>query len=308
VSAGSDRAESIRQRLRNVLRRRGEDAQFGLQRYAAERFLYRLGESSHREKLVLKGAALFSLWGAAVYRATRDLDFTGLGSPDADRLLSMLSDVCQVPSPGDGLTFDSQTLSAEPIRDDSEYSGLRVRLEARLGESRILVQIDIGFGNAIVPAPSQVSYPTLLGDPTPRILAYPLEAVIAEKLHAMVVLGERNSRFKDFYDLYVLAGQFEFDGGNLTAAITATFARRRTTAGGPLPASLRPAFFAEAARGVQWRAYLTRNGLPGAPGSFEDLGEVLIAFIGAPWAEGITFDRVWPAGGPWMSREKEAVG
>jgi restriction endonuclease S subunit/predicted nucleotidyltransferase component of viral defense system len=302
VSAGPDRAESIRQRLRNVLRRPGEDAQFGLQRYAAERFLYRLGKSSHRERFVLKGAALFALWGGAVYRATRDLDFTDLGSPDANRLLTTLSEICEVPSPGDGLTFDPRTLSTEPIRDDSDYNGLRVRLEARLGESRIPVQIDIGFGNAIVPAPTLVSYPTLLGDPAPRILAYPLEAVIAEKLHAMVLLGERNTRFKDFYDLYVLAGQFEFDGGNLTAAIAATFARRRTAADGPLPASLAPGFFAEEARAAQWRAYLNRNGLPGAPASFDDVGEALIAFIGPPWAslsDPRAFTSRWRPGGSW---------
>ncbi len=302
MSAGPDRAESIRQRLRNVLRRRGEDAQFGLQRYAAERFLYRLGESSHRETFVLKGAALFSLWGGTAYRATRDLDFTGLGSRDIDQVLSTLAEICELPSPGDGLTFDHRTLNAEAIRDDSDYSGLRVRLEARLGSSRIPMQIDIGFGNAIVPAPTQVSYPTLLGDPPPRILAYPLEAVVAEKVHAMVVLGERNSRFKDFYDLHVLAGQFEFDGGNLTAAIAATFARRRTATGGPLPALLTPAFFAEEARAAQWRAYLNRSGLPGAPANFEEVGEVLIAFIGPPWAslsEPSAFTSRWRLGGRW---------
>ncbi len=302
MSSDRNRAESIRHRLRNVLRQRGDDAQFGLQRYAAERFLYRLGESPHRERYVLKGAALFALWGGTLYRATRDLDFTGFGSPDRDRVLAAMAEVCTVPGCGDGLTFDPRTLSAEPIRDDSEYAGLRLRLEARLGGSRIPVQIDVGFGNAILPAPSLVWYPTLLDDPPPRILAYPLEAVIAEKLHAMVLLGERNSRFKDFYDLYVLAGQFEFDGEVLARAVAATFERRRTVVGGPMPAPLAPAFFADDDRAAQWRAYLGRNGLPGAPADFAGVGEVVAAFLAPVWKAleaPFSPSPQWQRGGGW---------
>jgi predicted nucleotidyltransferase component of viral defense system len=222
------RAESIRQRLRNLMRERGEDAQFGLQRYAIERFLYRLGVSAHRDRFILKGAALFALWGGAAYRATRDVDFTGYGSSDEAEVLAAFREICEIPSPSDELILDGTTLTAEPIRDESEYPGFRVKLEARLGDSRIPVQIDLGFGNAIQPPPQIVTYPTLLDDPAPRIQAYPLEAVVAEKFHAMVLLGDRNSRFKDFYDLHVLARQFPFEGEPLAKSIAATFAQRRT--------------------------------------------------------------------------------
>ncbi|MEJ7669740.1 MAG: nucleotidyl transferase AbiEii/AbiGii toxin family protein [Casimicrobiaceae bacterium] len=301
-SPGPDRAESIRKRLRNRLRERGEDVQFGLQRYTVERFLYRLGESAHRDRFILKGAALFALWGGAAYRATRDIDFTGYGNPDEASVLAALREVCESPSPHDELVFDAATLTSEPIRDDSEYQGLRIRLQGRLGESRIPVQIDIGFGNAIDPPPQITIYPTLLDDPPPRIKAYPLEAVIAEKFHAMVVLGERNSRYKDFYDLHVLARQFSFDGQRLAQAFGATFERRRTNIEEALPVALTPRFFSDEPRAAQWRTYLARDRLPGAPADFSAAGELLRAFLAPIWnalAAGNALESAWPPGGPW---------
>jgi predicted nucleotidyltransferase component of viral defense system len=305
TSSDPDRAESIRQRLRNRLRELGEDVQFGLQRYAVERFLYRLGESAHRDRFILKGAALFSLWGSAAYRATRDVDFTGYGSPDEADVLMALREICETPSAADELVFDATTLTAQPIRDDSEYHGLRIRLQARLGESRIPVQIDIGFGNAIDPPPQIITYPTLLDDPAPRIQAYPLEAVVAEKFHSMVVLGERNSRMKDFYDIHVLAKQFPFEGERLAKSIAATFARRNTIVTAVQSTSLTPAFFSEEARATQWRAYLVRNQLPGAPADFTLVGETVTTFVGPvsnALAVGDEFTSSWDAGGPWRVR------
>lgn len=303
--SANDRAESIRHRLRNRLRERGEDVQFGLQRYAVERFLYRLGASPHRERFILKGAALFALWGGSVYRPTRDLDFTGYGSAETADVLAALRDICLYPSSADALVFDPDTLSAEPIRDDSEYQGLRIHLEATLGASLIRVQIDIGFGNAIEPPPQYAEYPTLLDDPPPRIRAYPPEAVVAEKLHAMVVLGERNSRYKDFYDLHVLARQFPFEGKRLALAIAATFERRCTTIDAALPAALTPRFYTDDVRSQQWRAYLTRNALPGAPSDFSQIGETIQTFLGPVWTALSTneaFSTAWQPGGPWEAQ------
>lgn len=303
-ASNPDRAESIRHRLRNRVWQQGEDVQFGLQRYAVERFLYRLGESSQRGRFILKGAALFAIWGGAAYRATRDVDFTAFGSPDEADVLGALRDVCDTPGPDDGMVFDAATLTAQPIRDDSEYQGLRVRLEARLGQSRIPVQIDLGFGDAIHPPPETVTYPTLLDGPAPRIQAYPMEAVVAEKFHAMVLLGERNSRYKDFYDLHVLATQFPFEGERLARAIATTFARRRTELAAS-PASLTPSFFSDDARGRQWHAYLERNHLHGAPSDFDLVGATLRTFL-RPVAIALAaeehFMASWQAGGPWRVR------
>jgi Nucleotidyl transferase AbiEii toxin, Type IV TA system len=149
-------AASARDRLLNRGRQTGEDFQFLLQRYAAERFLYRLGQSAHRARFVLKGAMLFALWGGSVYRPTRDLDFAGYGNSDADDVIATFREICAVPVPDDGLSFDAATVRAEPIRDEAEYNGLRVRLRATLGAARIEMQIDIGFGNAIEPGANDV--------------------------------------------------------------------------------------------------------------------------------------------------------
>ncbi|MGE0229703.1 MAG: nucleotidyl transferase AbiEii/AbiGii toxin family protein [Dehalococcoidia bacterium] len=294
---------SIHRRLLNGAREREEDVQFVLQRYCAERFLYRVGESPHREDFVLKGAMLFALWGGSLYRPTRDLDFTGYGSDDLDAVLDRFRTICVQPVTDDGVTFDASTLTAEPIRDEVEYGGLRVVFDAWLGTAGpIRMQVDIGFGNAIVPGAVEAEYPTLLDAPAPRIRTYPHEAVVAEKLHAMVVLGERNSRQKDFYDLYVLAQRFAFDGARLTKAIAATFERRRTPIDSTLPAALAPRFYADAQRATQWRAYLERNRLPGAPVDLAQAGEVLLGFLGPPWralVSGEPYTSSWPAGGPW---------
>jgi hypothetical protein len=160
------RAESIRRRLRNELSSRGEDVTLGLSRYAVERFLYRLGRSSHRERFVLKGATLFAIWGTT-YRPTRDVDFTGYGSSEPEDVIGAFREICNTPDDVDQLVFDVATITAKPIRDGSEYDGLRIRIRARLGESDIPIQVDVGFGNAIVPGPEEKEYRTILGDPPP---------------------------------------------------------------------------------------------------------------------------------------------
>lgn len=295
-------AASVRDRLLGRSRETGEDFQFLLQRYCAERLLYRLGQSPHRARFILKGAMLFALWGGSVYRPTRDLDFTGYGDSDAAHVIATFKEVCALPVPDDGLAFDPATVAAAPIRDEAEYNGLRVNFRAMLGTARIEMQIDIGFGNAIEPAPNDVQYPTLLDAPAPNIRAYPHEAVVAEKLHALVVLGERNSRMKDFYDLQALAAQFPFNGETLVRAITATFERRNTKIDAALPAGLATRFFADDRRADMWRSYLDRNNLPGAPGDFTQIGERLQAFLGPAWSALVASDKFanrWSPGGPW---------
>lgn len=303
------RAESIRQRLRNRFRARGEDVTLGLQRYAVERFLYRLGQSRHRERFVLKGATLFAIWGRA-YRPTRDIDFTGYGSSNQNDVIRDFREICNTPDPADQLVFDTNSIMAEPIRDGSEYEGLRIRLRAKLGESDIAVQIDVGFGNAIVPGPEETEVRTILGDPPPRILAYPRESVVAEKLNAMVTLGERNSRYKDFYDLHAMASTFSFDKDTLVRAVRATFERRATPVTGALPAPITAPFFANAERLAQWRAYVTRNSLTGAPTDFQVVGELLARFLQPVWAQLLVSGSAtgnWPPGGPWSPGSMEAL-
>ena len=189
---------SVRAKLRQRSRETKEDFQFLLKRYAAERFPFRLGESLHRERYVLKGATLLALWSEAIYRPTRDLDFTGYGSPLPDDVRSVIRHICAVPVVDDGIAFNGEWIRIEPIHDQDEYDSPRARFEATLDGARIPIQIDIGFGNAIELPPTDEHYPVLLDAPGPRVQVYLREAVVAEKLHAMVVLGAQNSRYKDF--------------------------------------------------------------------------------------------------------------
>lgn len=293
---------SIRARLLAGAKERKEDFNLTLQRYAAERFLFRLGASRHRETFVLKGAMLFALWGGSLYRPTRDIDLAGYTQNDASTLIRIVQEICAVPCPEDGLEFTAETVSAEPIRDEGEYHGFRVRLQAMLEAARINLQIDIGFGDAIQPPPKDVNYPVLLDAPAPHIRAYPHETVVAEKYHAMVRLGQGNTRFKDYYDLYVLANQFAFDGQQLAGAVAATFERRRTAITSVQSTALSTGFFNVETRSAQWRTYLDRNGLPGAPADFAVVGQTITAFLSPvsnAIATGQDFESSWEMGGPW---------
>lgn len=299
----SNVAASVRQRLLNRSRETGEVFDFLLQRYAAERFLYRLGESPYRERYVLKGAMLFPLWGGSLYRPTHDLDFTGYGSSEIGDVVEVFRQLCTLDVENDGVVFHADTLTADPIREDTEYHGLRLKFVATLDSARVSMQIDVGFGNAIKPGAERVDYPTLLEAPAPKICAYPPEAVVAEKLHAMVVLGERNSRFRDFYDLFILCSEFAFLGEPLSFAISATFERRQTEITSNIPSSLTARFYAEPSRAERWRAYAASRNLPGLPADFGRIGDRLVAFLLTPWqllASRELFTAEWQPGGPWQ--------
>ena len=233
---------SVRQRLLNLATERKEDFGLVLTRYGLERFLYRLSISPHRDAFVLKGALLLQLWTAETYRPTRDLDLLGRGPSDIN-FRKVFSEVCTQNVVDDGLTFLPDTIRVGRIRDEEAYEGVRVRMEARLGNVRVPLQIDVGLGDTIVPASEEVEYPTLLKFPAPKLHAYSKESVVAEKFEAMVKLGVANSRMKDFYDLWVLAQRFEFESSTLAAAIQATFKTRRTTLPRSSPLALRAAFY-----------------------------------------------------------------
>jgi hypothetical protein len=295
-------AASVRARLLQDARGRKADFQLVLQRYVVERLLYRLGESDLRDRFVLKGAMLFVLWDVTIHRPTKDLDLAGYWPRDASSLMDAFRRICAVPCPADGVEFLVDSLRAEPIRDRTEYQGFRLRLQARLEAAVVPLQIDVGFGDAIVPAAELSTYPALLDAPAPRIRAYPREASVAEKLHAMVLLGVENTRLKDFYDVHLLSIRFAFAGERLVGAIAATFAQRATAIPVEQPVALTPGFYSDAARAAQWRQYLMRTKLEDAPSDWASVGEAIGRFLGAPLralAAGQPFGGTWPAGGPW---------
>lgn len=253
---------SVRQRLLNLARASGQPLELLLTRYALERLLHRLSLSAHRERFVLKGALLLTTWFDEPHRATRDLDLLGYGDPSDESLLAVFREVMGIPC-DDGVSFDIARLQVQPIREELEYGGSRLRTTAALAGARIPVVVDIGFGDAIEPGAEDIELPVLLEMPSPRLRAYPQETVIAEKVHAMVVLGLANSRMKDYYDVWMLQRDFEIDEARLQRAIAATFARRRTDLPATTPEGLSDAFADDPGKQAQWNAFVRNLSAPG---------------------------------------------
>lgn len=295
-------AASVRQRLQNLARGRKEDFQLVLSRYALERLLHRMAQSAHRNRFVVKGAMLFHLWTDQIYRPTRDIDFLAYGDHSVSNLEDTFREICSQQVEDDGLVFRSDSVNGSVIKPDQEYQGVRVQLEAKLERVRIPVQIDIGFGDAITPGPQSIAYPSMLGFPTPIVTTYPKETVVAEKFQAMVMLGMANSRMKDFFDLWLLATHFEFDGEVLARAIQATFERRSTSLPESVPTALSAEFHSDESKQKQWMAFVSKGGLA-TPPPFADLITGLKAFL-LPPVDSLRarrlFQQHWIPPGPWQ--------
>ena len=296
-------AASVRQRLLNIAHERNEDFQLVLVRYAVERLLHRLGQSAHEGRFVLKGAMLFQAWTGELHRSTLDLDLHGSGESAVETLVENFRDVCRQPVEDDGLVFDTDSLEGEEIREDQEYDGVRIHVTAKLGSAKIPTQIDIGFGDAITPGVERIQYPSLLEFPTPSFRAYPKETAVAEKYQTMVSLGIANSRMKDFFDLWVLATQSEFDGATICRAIAATFERRQTALPTDTPLALTPDFSGDETKQTQWRAFIRKGRLRIEAAGLEEVVALLEQFLMPPTraaVEARKFSKKWSANGPWQ--------
>lgn len=299
-------AASVRQRLLNGARDRGEEFQLTLTRYAIERLLYRLSRSARCNDFILKGAALYAVWSKeasdVVYRRTRDLDFWGAGDSSIEAMIVAFQEIAATRVEADGLIFDAEQVLGDVMREDELYEGCRLHLTAYLGAARIPLQIDIGFGDAITPAASEGEYPALLSFPAPRLRLYPRETVVAEKFEAMVSLGAANSRMKDFFDVWLLGERFAFVGPTLCRALAATFARRNTLLSEDVPLALTPQFTKDPAKITAWRAFTRRNALQ-AP-ELSAVGVQLQKFLMLPVraaAAQSTFEAQWQPGGDWVN-------
>ena len=250
---------SVLARLLNLAKQRGNDYNLLVNRFALERLLCRVSASPHADRFLLKGALLFALWYDEPHRPTRDADLLGFGPDDADTLIVTFRDIAAIDL-NDGIVFDPQSVRADAIRDDNQYGGQRVRLNGRISNVRCALQVDVGFGDAVTPDPQWVVFPVLLPDLTaPKLRVYPVYTVIAEKYHAMVVLGLANSRMKDFYDIAVIAKRTELQGAILAQAIAATFARRNTPLPAQPPVALTREFSENSAKQRQWQAFLNKS-------------------------------------------------
>jgi len=258
-------AASVRARLLNVAKAQGSDFQQVLVRFALERILYRLTQSPHADRFLLKGALLFTLWYDMPHRATRDADLLGFGASDLASVSQVFREIAAV-AVDDGIVFDPASVTVEEIRKEAGYGGLHVVIAGELAKARCKTQIDIGFGDAVTPGPMHSIYPVLLDDfPAPRLRVYPVYTVVAEKLHAIALLGMANSRVKDYFDLSVLLERETFDVGLLAQAIKATFERRGMAVPTGLPIGLTDEFAHDVSRQALWQAFVKKNELAFEP-------------------------------------------
>jgi predicted nucleotidyltransferase component of viral defense system len=295
-------AASVRQRLFNRAQERHEDFGLVLTKCGLERFFHRLAHSQYREQFVLKGALLFELWTHHPYRPTRDLDLEGQGDNSITRIKQVFAEIIGLPVEDDGLIFDPKSLRVARIKEEQEYEGLRINFIARLERAKIHIQVDVGFGDIIVPAPEEIEYPRMLDFPSARLMAYPKETVVAEKLEALVKLGMVNTRMKDFYDLWKLSRDFDFDGELLCKAIKATFERRRTRIPSDIPVALTEEFSRDAQKARQWQAFVRKSNLDHDGVSLHaaaaDIAEFLIPTLQAIGSSQ-RFPLVWHSSGLW---------
>jgi hypothetical protein len=293
---------SVAARLLNRAKQTGDDYQTLFANFCFERFLYRVGASTVRDRFVLKGAMLLRLWAEQPYRATRDLDLLRKGDGSFDAIREDMRTICNTPVDADTVVFDAGAVRIETIRAEDEYAGTRATLPTRCGTARLRLQIDMGLADSVWPAPQPCAYPALLDFPAPDVLAYPREAVVAEKFEAMVVLGDRNSWIKDFFDLHYLATHFKFDRATLAEAVRRTFTKRGTPIPGIDPIALTPEYWQNPSRPAQISAFARRSclSLPAFPG--EEFSKLLSAFllpIVQDLRRGERRNGTWPPGGPW---------
>lgn len=300
--ASDGRAQSVKQRLLNLSKARGETFHMLLMRYGVERLLYRLSRTTHADSFVLKGAMLFAIWAEKPHRPTQDVDLLGLGAPSTERLERVFREVCAAAVEPDGMTFDPVSVAARPIREDSVYDGIRLNILATLGKARVPLQVDVGFGDIITPEPRVLAFGPLLDFPAPLLRTYPPETVIAEKLDAMLVRGLSNSRMKDYFDLWTLSATMRFDGSLLASAVRATISRRETVLVPDTPVGLSDSFASDAMKQAQWSAFLRKMGGSGSP----DLGAVVsrLQAFPIPLIDAVRTGEPapdhWSPGGPWI--------
>jgi len=297
----ADLGASVRDRLRQKAFGLGCDFQVLLTHYALERLLYRLGRSEYRNRFLLKGALLFKVWYGHLVRSSMDADMLGRGDSDIPKLVKIFRGLCLDPAEADGLEFLPDTVRGEEIREGSEYQGVRMTLTAMLSGARIHLQIDIGFGDAVVPRPEKVKYPVLLDLPAPSVEAYTRYTVIAEKLQTIVDKGLANSRMKDYYDLWYISRHSDIEGPILARAIAATFKRRKTGLPPSLPEGLGDDFASDDAKQRQWTSFLKKN-KPAEAVKLEaaiiEIRDFLMPAVRS-LQEGKTYRKLWRPGKGW---------
>jgi len=302
---------SVKQRLLNISKQKEIEFNVLLTKYALERLLYRISVSRYRNRFILKGALLFSVWEAELHRTTRDADFLDLEPASLEHLASDFQKICEIETKADGLYFLPESVRAEEIRGRAAFRGIRINLTGMLGKAKVPLQIDIGYGDALVPPAKFIRFPVLLNFPAPRLRACARETLIAEKFHAAVDLGMRNSRMKDYFDIFYLSQKYDFKGKDLSRAIIATFQRQKTQIPSKPPLGLSLEFCSNPSKMTQWKNFLMQANISLADVNFDEVVAIVREFImpaASAAANGKTFNNYRPAGGPWRPQEKDHDG
>jgi hypothetical protein len=269
---------SVRQRLLNYAKANGRPFAEVLQYYAMERFLYRLSVSPHVETFTLKGALLLTAWHAPISRPTMDIDLLGRTDNAVEAIVALMREISQAEVTDDGIVFDPTSFAGEVIREDADYAGVRTTFAGRVDSARVHMQIDIGFGDVMTPGPETLTYPTILDFPAPTLSGYSRETVVAEKLQALVQLRMLNTRMKDYFDLWLLTRQPELNREVLAEAIKRTFANRGMEID-LAPIGLSSTFGDDAAKQMQWSAFVKRSRLTEVPANLSEIVEELHQFF-----------------------------
>lgn len=270
-------AASVKARLLNISKENGINYQYILRQYVQERFLYRLSKSIHKNNFILKGALLFLAHNISGLRPTRDIDFLGNSiSNKIETMEELVKDILKVKA-NDGVNFEEESVKASNIVEDGDYQGIRIKFNGYLENTRVLTQIDVGFGDEIVEGPVHIDFPVLLDFESPKLKAYSIESAIAEKFEAIVSISRTTSRIKDFYDIIFFAEEYEFRMGSLRKAVKVTFKNRGTNLQDK-DYVLSNEFKEDKSKQDMWIAFLKRTGLERKE-KFSDIVSKLKKFI-----------------------------
>lgn len=299
----SNIAASIQAKLQNKAHESGRPFNEILQYYGMERFLFRLSKTPHVNDLILKGGLMFYGLGIPMRRATRDIDFLGISENAQQDILSIFRSALSITFPEDGVLFDTDSLRLSETQVDANQGGVRITFVGNLGKMRLPVQVDVGFSDELASDVLNMEYPVLLdGMEKPHLKGYPPESIISEKFYAMVRFADANSRWKDYYDIFLLTRTFEFDSHSVANAILATFGNRPAELKDEIPYGLRESF--AITKQEEWILFLRKSKLSNE--SFKDLLVVvnrIWEFLEYPlreiWVGGNLERKRWLQGGGW---------
>jgi len=293
---------SIRAQLKNKAEKANHPFSEILQYYGMERFLYRFSQSKYAEKFILKGALMFTVWQVPERRATLDIDFSASFDNQIASIEKAIKDICKIPVPPDGLIFDTKTIKGQKIKEDAEYEGVRVKFRGFLERARISMQIDVGFSDIIYPKPRIIDYPVILDLPRPHLKGYPAESVVSEKFEVIIKLGLLNSRMKDFYDIWLLMRQFNFNGPELAKALKKTFEHRKTLLPAGKPLFAEEIYDEKSDRQALWKTFLKKGDIEHAPKKLSATAKAIEKFLVEPLdviKNSGKFNKNWKAQGLW---------